>query len=438
MEESRKQEIEKLLVDSLENIQVTNRIDPNINKQTYISLFAKNSRQFFQNPTLYKVTSELSINDLTIKKKLLDFVRVELSEYIRDDKIKSCISVIRGGAAIYSLEDILESLWRISLVWDVNHAVHVFEMTIEKKRIFYKNLTMIDGLKVEHEMQISPGITLVPSPDSTGIFPSYLPDPFIGVSKWDLTYKTLAVIEHTVSPALAKPPKSDTFFEGFRATQINQEIPNLNINTLCNMFALIANIAVRPFIWSVYISDDELLVYEGGGFGCARTSGDKPRDMYSVSVSNIQINEAKNLYSMYINLSPEVREKLDVAIPRWIKSKESRGSVDTMIDLGIAFESLFLDKNTKEQLSFTFRFHAACYLGESKDDRKELLAEFKAIYNCRSTAIHTGKLDNEIKVGNKKVLVHEFFKKSQDLCLKSIMKVITDGKFPDWDELILG
>ena len=32
----------------------------------------------------------------------------------------------------------------------------------------------------------------------------------------------------------------------------------------------------------------------------------------------------------------------------------------------------------------------------------------------------------------------EFIKRAQDLCRQSIIKVLKNGQFPDWDSLILG
>ena len=62
-----------------------------------------------------------------------------------------------------------------------------------------------------------------------------------------------------------------------------------------------------------------------------------------------------------------------IAVKRWIKSKTSQEDVDRMIDLGIALESLYLPTGTREQLTYQFRLRASKYLGENKEDRKDLL-----------------------------------------------------------------
>ena len=67
------------------------------------------------------------------------------------------------------------------------------------------------------------------------------------------------------------------------------------------------------------------------------------------------------------------------------------------------------------------------------------MKEFSEIYNWRSKVVHTGKLPNKTK---KTPFTHEevqqFIERAQDLCRESIMKILDDRKFPDWNSLILG
>lgn len=111
-----------------------------------------------------------------------------------------------------------------------------------------------------------------------------------------------------------------------------------------------------------------------------------------------------------------------------------------MIDLGVAFEALYLPKDNIDQLSFQFRLNASWHLGKGKADRKMLIDEFKAIYTLRSKAVHNGVVPEEIKIrkGEEPIATSEFIPRAQDLCRDSIMKILEDGKFPDWNNLILG
>ena len=77
------------------------------------------------------------------------------------------------------------------------------------------------------------------------------------------------------------------------------------------------------------------------------------------------------------------REKLQIPINRWIESKVSKDPVDKMIDLGTAFESLFLPSDSVDQLAFQFAFALRGTFGKNKGDREKLMDEFKAIYTLR-------------------------------------------------------
>ena len=79
---------------------------------------------------------------------------------------------------------------------------------------------------------------------------------------------------------------------------------------------------------------------------------------------------------------------------------------------------------------------------KNKEHREDLMNQFKAIYDWRSTVVHTGKLPKKGSGKKKKSYtqeeVREFIRSAQDLCRDSIIKILEDGKFPDWNNLILG
>ena len=71
--------------------------------------------------------------------------------------------------------------------------------------------------------------------------------------------------------------------------------------------------------------------------------------------------------------------------------------------------------------------------------RKELMKDFSQIYEWRSKVVHTGKLPNKTKkIPFTRQETKAFIEKAQDLCRQSIIKILEEGKFPDWNDLILG
>ena len=205
--------------------------------------------------------------------------------------------------------------------------------------------------------------------------------------------------------------------------------------------SLVANAAIRSeFEWEFFDENEMSMLSQTGGH---RTFWGSPKPSYApgdfVEVSEAQIHKAKSLYECWNNLDRDVQEALQTPIERWIRSKSSQDSVNAMIELGIALESLYLHSlKSREQLSFRFRLHAARYLGIDIEDRRRLMAEFKTIYTWRSSAVHEGRLPQKAKIDGKPYSPSQFIEYAQNLCLSSVLKIMRDGRFPDWDDLILG
>ena len=153
--------------------------------------------------------------------------------------------------------------------------------------------------------------------------------------------------------------------------------------------------------------------------------------------SEADMEKAKCLYERLVDLDSSDGKKLQIAIDRWVKSKASGSEADKIIDLGIALEALYVPDGGGDT-TYKLAIRAARHLGKDKKDREDLLAKFKHIYKCRSRAVHDGHVDTTVKFGEKKISRSKFITHAQDLCLRSITKILDEGKFTDWDSLILG
>ena len=260
-----------------------------------------------------------------------------------------------------------------------------------------------------------------------------------GVTTRAFTLETLFVRDCSVTPLFSKPIEGES--TQFQEALSSKEAPDFNLDRFCQALSLAANLPIRwEFEWEYFDENDMSMLSQTGGH---RTFWGSPKPSYAfedyVEVTEAKIQEAKGLYECWKNLDPCVQEALQTPVDRWIRSKSSQDSVNAMIDLGIALESLYLHLLTnREQLSFKFQLRAAWYLGEDKDIRERLLSEFKEIYRWRSAAVHQGSLPKKPKIHRESLSKADFIKRAQDLCLKSILKVMNEGQFPDWDDLILG
>ena len=257
----------------------------------------------------------------------------------------------------------------------------------------------------------------------------------------DFFRKTLIEIDYLVTPLFIQPESIDNIKQDKRAPfhiEIQSaEFPNFEADRFCQALSLSCNSAVLPmFDWN-YINEDEIFSIRGEG-SVGGPNRIPPFDSKGAAyVSQAQIEEAKRLYEKLVKQDSNFREKLQIPINRWIKSKTREERIDKIIDLGIAFEALYLS-DVNEELTFRLGVRAAWYLGKDEEHRKELLKKFGDIYRCRSNAVHNGKLGKTARFGEKDIPISEFIEGTQDLCRESIMKILDDGKFPDWNSLILG
>ena len=408
------------------------------------------------------------INEDT-KSKLLDFIREELDPFIEEDSIGSASYAIDGepadGFGLYrlryyhlDLRVFLEHLLKIAIARGVEEAVLIFDRfsCTEGTHGSFQSIASLEGIWLETEIQVCEGVRLAPfSRSTTPEIWGYLrnlstyafgqvEDPPIG--------KTLLIIDRPVFSIFHKPSQKP-FQDEVRVDDVlfqfkldGEKFPNSSAvdsfeKFFCQALSLACSSPVQIASSGWFLAEYEFFQPDNptGGMG-----GKPGLFGASTKIGEAQIEEAKRLYDILVNLDPNVREKLQIPIDRWIQSKTLENLVDKIIDLGIAFEALYLSdiEPPRTELSFRLRFHASWYLGKDKEDRRALMNEFGEIYNWRSSIVHTGKLPNKKKkTPFTPKEVEKFIARAQDLCRQSIIKIMEDGQFPDrayWNNLILG
>ena len=415
----------------------------------------------------------LDLNE-NIKSKLLDFMKEELDSFIHDDKILSATFYVFDGGDRHGthLDSFLKQLLKIAIVQGIEEAVFNFEKCTEETRGSFQTIVLLEGIKLDAEIQVFEGIYLIPLPSSESEFPSHfgsIPSPGASNSYFG---KTVIVTNYSIFPIFHKPPflaktpdEPDSYvfvFPGIGSpvpTDVSDEwakqrarfkvevdggkFPDFKeadfYNDFCQALSLACNSAVQVRMRWKFIAQDELFSAD------AHRSAQLPQGPFGdpVEVGEVQIEKAKCFYEKLANPNPEIAKKLQIPINRWIKSKASKDSVDKIIDLGIALESLYLSgTESKNEIRFRFSLHAAWHLGEDKEHREGVMKKFKAIYDWRSAVVHTGKLPKKGKGKKKKSYtreeVREFIRNAQDLCRASIIKILENGEFPDRNNLIFG
>ncbi len=381
----------------------------------------------------------LEIRDAKAHEQLLAVIGDELGQFIHDDRIQSATVATVGGALDgFEVRHLLSHLMDIAIRRGTRYAATNFYKWVAETSVQYQRMTLLSGIHIERPVEISKGIQLVPLPLDGKELPGYLP--LLGPSGPQYTEflgKTLLIEETIVSPVFVNPDvmtadshEDLSVPQIFTRTNVCDEYPEFTAARFCEALSLVANHAVEYVAWWSYIGEDEFFTgpfYRSGG-GYNRTALQN-RD--TASVTSEQVQEAVVLYRALNNLGSADAKKLEVPIVRWIKSKTDPNHVDKFIDLGIALESLYLgDIGNASELRFRLALRAAWHLGNNAEERETLLRDFKGIYDSRSQAVHAGAI--------KRRDAQELARRAQELCRDSIVKIISDGKFPNWDKLVLG
>ena len=466
MTEERKEELKELLNEAMQSviIKVPEQYKP-ISVEKYREC-AKAFRESYRPDLSFVLLSyRPSIQDQEVKSKLFNFIKEELADYILQNEsakppwtysICPAKIAIRGGALFACpLDSLLEKLLEISIASGTDKAISAFDKCARETSGTFQKIVLLQGPIYDpslesgteniREIRVSDGIHLVLFPLNPSKLPPYLFDQKFSIVLSSagpsvFRQKAVLIIDHTISPLFCKPSSRNE--NQFEIKTKSMEFPNFDVEKFCQAFSVASNYAVEPVLQWSYINQDELFNPQGVTTELLNLGTPKENSGLTI-IDEIRIEKIKDRYKALVNLSSGVAEKLQIPIDRWIKSKAEDNRIDKVIDLGIAFEALYLSETDyNREIRFRFSLHAAWHLGEKKKQRKALMKEFKAIYDWRSAVVHTGKLPKKGSGKKKKSYtqeeVREFIRNAQDLCRKSILKILKDGEFPDWNNLILG
>ena len=439
----KEQKLAALLREALKSVTITRGTSDRLDLRTY-KLSVPKYRSVCDPHLRYQIFRyDIHIGDSTVREATLSLLRDELKDYMHEDSTYAATFAICGGLSTGSpVKDILKNLAKESIVRCPEEAAKAFYNSIALGYLAFQEYYLLTGIRVEKEVQIFDGISLVPLPNSADRLPGQLSDLF-GVDLEGFLSKTLLRTDMSVSPLLHKPVQdsnTDTWpGDHFSIALHSTDITDFSPGKFFQALSLVGEHPVQPAISWTYLSDEhifDLRPSPGSGHSFSST---EIRHARSTVFSEAQVCNAVDLYAKMVSLPQNVQDQLRIPLDRWVKSKTNQDHVDKMIDLGIALESFYLAGiGERDQLSFRFRLRASLYLGESMDNRKQLIREFREIYDCRSKAVHEGKLPELVRIEGQYIPIGEFITRAQDLCKQSLLNAIENGQIPDWASIELG
>ena len=386
---------------------------------------------------------KFEIKNVDAETKIIDFISDKLSEYLYDGLIQT---VVPGGPYPGSeIKFFLNQILRVAIGHNIETVISQFNMIGSNDSIPFQYMETFEGLKIESDIEIEKGIKLIPLPLNFSEMPNYLQNDGMLDLRESRYFegKTLIVVDVSVYPVICKPIMSNSnmsenisdFRSKFQFTLNYDTFPNFyseNYEGYYNFplaMSLICNTYIKTCAsWKVFPEDNIFnLSSQSLGGSCFNSGIDGFSRTKEINFQKDQVKELKNIINKLNTFDKSEIPVLNIIIVRWCKSKENIGLVDKMIDLGVAFDCIV----GREKSSFQLGLSISRFLGIDKSERKKLMIILKKMHKWRSDCVHTSQLP--IKAGKYPEKTIEEF---QDLCRKCILKILDNGKFPDWMDII--
>ena len=383
---------------------------------------------------------ELHLADASLRRHIRQVVELALAPLVEEGRIQlpdaAATSVYFPGQPT---EVLVKRLLELLVLHGPAAATRNFIVSLQEPECTYQDFALLSGIRLEEEIDVYEGVRLVPSEGSDGSLTQPVPSVYL-----DDRYRgrfvggAILVQDCSTSPRYMKP--SDYVNEMNRdveARPFRRLVPHVGSNPFevgrfCHALALAVDSRVTwSVLWSMMDENEFVNIWEDGGLGVASVRlGAYP----GVTVGSEHFEEAKQLYEGYMSHDQSMRDRLDIAFDRLLNHSTVE---DSLIDLAIAFEVLYLSDGNSE-LSYRLKTRVARNVGNTLEERKKIANLMGTFYDARSKVMHTGKVKYQVKVtGRGQVSIGELTSEITQLCKRSLREIVTGG-LPDWQTLELG
>lgn len=369
---------------------------------------------------------DVSIPNQTLTDELRGIIEGALSHYLQDNKLRTAGTAIYGLSQDFSVETLLGRLLNLLIMLGSEGATSSFIRSVELDVCPYRRLTLVGGVTLEDEVLLYDGIRLLPLPDSgespPATYPSLLPD-----SELRHRFKRAVVIDEdrTASPRFKRPDDASPFM----TKSISEQALNFDPRSFCLSLSLATKAyAYVSMQWTSLPEDEFTDLIGSSAFQYVGVRSPENRDAISVE----QVEEARVLYKKFKSLPDHIQGALTTPLVRLAESASGKGIDDRILDLGIALESLYLDKIERE-LSFRLGLRAAKHLEDGLEERKQIAKAIKDFYDLRSKIVHTG---SPPMTASELASRWGILGSAQEVCRRSIRRVLDEG-MPAWADLDL-
>ena len=393
---------------------------------------ARNFQSLFQDPKHERnqLNRLFELANLNIPDEAINIVNVELPEifapYI-DYKEKSVgigLSHIVGGIYPMPLSILSRRLISASIKLGTEKVQRHIEIWKDKNEIQFNILATITSVTSKEIVSIDDGIQIIPSNQFSEEQIRIFGMPTLPTGRHDILSENWSCLslKSRGGPALFQP--NSNYKKNI--VTLENKIPNITVESYCQALSIVCKGYIRPI--NEWIEVGELEAFHNE-VGLSTPIGTSRTFVQEIKIKESDLIEACSIHKK-INKMSSIFNKL--AIERWIDaSREESNQIDRFVSLRTALESLYLPGEQSGEKGFKLATRCAWHLGDSSPKRTEIFNETRKFYNVSSTLVHGGKL-------KKKDNADELFSKALEHCHGGIMKMLSKGKVPKWEEIIFG
>ena len=402
--------------------------------QGYQTTSAKEFQTHYQDPKTNKLhlnglfdLSKLKVSNQTIEKVSME-LNNDLKPYIdnQNNTIGIGLPLIVGKPHVIPVSRLSSDLIKASIKLGANKVSEHLNLWKDRNVIEFDSIATITSAVTAKEISISEGIKILPYSEFSEEQISIFGNPNLAEQKHpvNMEYCSKLSLKSLRKPALFLPNSN---YER-DVILLNNKIPNISIYSFCRSLSLVCKGYIKPIVtWNEV---GELSTFFGNRkwsipVNTSRTFHQK------IIIRETHLIEACKLHKQVEKMT----NKLNVfAIDRWIEASRWESNLnDKYVNLRTALESLYISGENTGEIRFKLAIRCAWHLGGDllPEARTKIFNDITEFYKLSSKLVHGSKI-------NDKRNAMEKFNKALDYCHSGIMKMLSTGTIPKWEEIIFG
>ena len=378
----------------------------------------------------------LSLNHLDIPEEALDRLVRELGPLVAQfrqhgtGRIGNGVWLVRlglNGMMHPTLREFAELLVIAAARIGARHVVELLRGWVDDEPLRIRKCALVEGIELfdRQPLREVEGVEMYALPPETDDFPGSFPS-FGWLPLDSYRNKVVVAVEFDVTPALYAPADGESLESSVALqhwTPVNADLSGapFSFDRFCEAMALTVDDFVDWIVKWVDLGDLDAFYLTPPNSPHIKPASDSP---YKVIARN-NVEASISLYA-----ERQSAKHVDLALARWLKSKRRAALEDKLIDLRIALEALYM-QNAQGEIRFRTAMNGAWHLGETFDERLRRYETLNKVYDDASKVVH----GNTLKDHGASL---ERLEAAQNICRQGILKIIGDGEYPDWKEVVLG